>query len=268
MGSRTRHYLNNRPRDTVSAAPLFSPARMPGTGRDDVHPPVNQVDMNLRTTARQVAVRPPVAITSPIASGLTNSPSRRHRQTRSPTSILLRATSPTPTVHEAQSIINMVHEVPASITTRYAAASVPSTRASDLGVDSIVLPRIRPNNPAARDPYARNNDFLIRMASVERLESEIARLQRPTPPPAIGHGRPTSGSSEFVAAPQGRSHSRPVPRWQQDQENSEEAAMSVLQEDMRSMYLRQEFERETEDDRGVMDNTPPKESRIGRYLRE
>jgi hypothetical protein len=153
---------------------------------------------------------------------------------------------------------NMAHEV---------AAAMPSTRISELGADSLVLPRIRPNTTVPRDPYARNNDFLARMASAERLESELGRLQRPTPPPAVGHGRPNSGSNEAAAGPRGRSRPRAVPPWQRDQENSEETVMSGLQEDIRSMYVRQEREA-AEQDCGVMNNTPPKETRLDRYLRE
>jgi hypothetical protein len=203
-----------------------------------------------------------------------SSPSRRHHRTTSPSSMHHSATSPSPTVRGAPITTNMVREVsagvqlPTAILSRQVATGVPSTRVSDLGVESIILPRTRPNNAPSRDPYARNNDFLVRIASAERIESELARLQRPTPPPAIGHGRPIYGSSEFVAAPRDRSRPRPVPRWQRDQENSEEAAMSVLQADMRSMYLLHELERDAEHDRGIMDNTPPKETRMDRYLRE
>jgi len=122
-----------------------------------------------------------------------------------------------------------------------------------------------PRVPEARDtapldPYARNNDFIARMASAEHLENEIGRLQRPTPPPAVGHGRPVGSGGGLP-----RARSRSAPRWQHDQENSEEAAMSGLQNEMRNMTVQ---EQEFEYVRGVMDNTPPRESRLERYMRD
>lgn len=105
-------------------------------------------------------------------------------------------------------------------------AAMPSTRISDLHVDSLPRPRA---NTASRDPYARNNDFMVRMASAERLDAEIGRLQRPTPPPAIGHGRPAT-----------RTRTRTMAHWQRDQENSEEATMSGLQEEFTNMHVRRD----------------------------
>jgi hypothetical protein len=234
---------------------VFANPRMPPVGQGDMRSPGGQG--NARSPLGEGGMRPPVAITSPIASGLLNTPSRRHRRTTSPSPVLGRTNSPSPVQRRAEVTINMAHEV---------AAMMPSTRISDLGADSIVLPRSRPTITAPRDPYARNNDFLARMASAERLENELGRLQRPTPPPAVGHGRPGSGSNQTAAVVHVRSRPRAVPRWQRDQENSEEAAMSSMQEDVRSMYVHQEREA-VENDCGVMDNTPPKETRLDRYLR-
>jgi hypothetical protein len=148
--------------------------------------------------------------------------------------------------------------------TQELARAMPSIRTADLHADSIALPRLRPAI-GARDPYARNNDFLARMAAAERLDNEIGRLQRPTPPPAIGHGRPGSTGNDL---PRTRSRpSEPLPRWQRDQENSEEAAMSRFIGDVRDMMITQ-ASNDGEYDHGVMDNTPPREHPIHRYLHD
>jgi hypothetical protein len=229
---------------------------MPPIGHGDMRSPVGQ--SIVRSPQVHEDMRRPVAVTSPTLSGLANTPSRRHRRTTSPSSVLRRTGSPSPVQRSDQVTVSMAHE---------ALAAMPSTRISDLEADSIFLPRIRPNTTAPRDPYTRNNDFIARIASAERLESELGRLQRPTPPPAVGHGRPNSDSNE--TGNDIRSHPRPrtMPHWQRNQENSEEAAMSTLEEDARNMYVRQAREVE-ESDRGVMDNTPPKQTRLDRYLRD
>jgi hypothetical protein len=54
-----------------------------------------------------------------------------------------------------------------------------------------------------------------------------------------------------------------MPARQRNQENSEEAAMRVLAEEINDLSLRRQ---EQERDSGVMDTTPPGEGRVERYL--
>jgi hypothetical protein len=118
---------------------------------------------------------------------------------------------------------------------------------------SLHILRLRPmSTPYSLNPYERNNEFMIRSSY-----DQGAPFQRPTPPPAVGHGRPRS--SEALTAP------RALPHWQRNQENSEEAAMSVLQSQVERIHLNEEGR---ERDGEVMNNTPPHESIIERFLRE
>lgn len=87
------------------------------------------------------------------------------------------------------------------------------------------------------DVYQRNNEYMLRSGPAPR----------PTPPPAVGHGRPK------------------LPRWQHDQENSEEAAMSALQGEMERVRLGEQNQEMEEE---VMNSTPPNESALDRFLRE
>jgi hypothetical protein len=161
--------------------------------------------------------------------------------------------SPSPQPHRGHFAVNLVREdLPIGL---------PSRRQTDSSGDLILMPRTRPSSsPRNANAYERNNDFLARIATAERVNAELGRSQRPTPPPAIGHGRPTP---EQQSLPRNR---RPIPHWQRNQENSEEAAMSGLQYEMRNMRVRSENDPEDRD--GVMDDTPPRDSRVDRYLRE
>jgi hypothetical protein len=153
---------------------------------------------------------------------------------------------------------------------------VPSGPRATMPSNSLYMPRSRPvSTPQGSNPYERNNQFMARTAYGQGVPA-----QRPTPPPAIGHGRPRS-SEEQLRAPRNMSRSffgdetsdqgsappapRQLPQWQRNQENSEEAAMSVLQNEMELVRIGEE---NRERDGEVMNNTPPHESIMERYLRE
>jgi hypothetical protein len=139
--------------------------------------------------------------------------------------------------------------------------------------ESLRMQRSRPlSMPQGSSSYERNNEY---MASVAYGQGRPT--QRPTPPPAVGHGRPHSSEQQTRV----RNASRPffegaaplparqLPHWQRNQENSEEAAMSVLQHEMALVRVGEESEESEEEDDEVMNSTPPQENMmLERYLRE
>ncbi|KAF2436378.1 hypothetical protein EJ08DRAFT_674294 [Tothia fuscella] len=78
-------------------------------------------------------------------------------------------------------------------------------------------------------------------------------------------GSMATTSSESVIAPADVSTARSQRR---DQENSEEAAMAGLQEEMRMLMVAQGSVRDVEGQGGIMDDTPPRagKNRLDRYL--
>jgi hypothetical protein len=153
---------------------------------------------------------------------------------------------------------------------------IPSGPRATMQSNSLHMPRSRPvSTPQGSNPYERNNQFMARTTYGQGVPA-----QRPTPPPAVGHGRPRSSEEHFRArrnmsrsffgnetSDQGSAPPPPrqLPQWQRNQENSEEAAMSVLQNEMEHVRLGEE-DRERDDE--VMNNTPPHESIMERFLRE
>jgi hypothetical protein len=152
---------------------------------------------------------------------------------------------------------------------------IPAGPRAQMPANSLRMQRSRPiSTPQASTPYERNNQFMARAAYGQGLPT-----QRPTPPPAVGHGRPRSSEEQMRARNMSRPFfadtaqdqggvplpSRQLPQWQRNQENSEEAAMSVLQNEMAFVHVGDESE---EGDAEVMNNTPPHESILERYLRE
>lgn len=183
--------------------------------------------------------------TSPASMSPSAAPNHHHRQRRSTpyreASPLERVSSGSPVSRSASSVSDVMSSAP---TSRFAARSdmsMTSAPRSSMPTQSIHMPRSRPmSTPHVPTSYERNNQFMARSSY-----GQGGPTQRPTPPPAIGHGRPQ------------------LSHRQRNQENSEEAAMSVLQADMERVRLNQES-REMEGE--VMNNTPPNESFVDRWV--
>lgn len=182
---------------------------------------------------------------SPAAMGPPATMSHHYTQRRSTPfrrpSPFERMSSGSPVSRSASSLSDVMSSAPTSRYAERSDMSMTSAPRSSMPTQSIRMPRSRPmSTPHVPTSYERNNQFMTRT-------SYGVPAQRPTPPPAIGHGRPQ------------------LPRWQRNQENSEEAAMSALQGEMERVRLSEQG-REMEGE--VMNNTPPHESLMERYLRE
>ena len=97
------------------------------------------------------------------------------------------------------------------------------------------------------DPHRMNN-------AEDLFGGSPARVRRALPFP-IGHERVTPTRTQV----------RRVPTRQRNQENSEEAAMSVLQEEVSRTRITDENQAQSQN--GVLDDTPPREGRFDHFLR-
>ncbi|TLD24437.1 hypothetical protein E2P81_ATG11773 [Venturia nashicola] len=185
--------------------------------------------------------------TSPAPMGppaITNPHHMQRRSTpQSQTSLFERVSSGSPVSRSASSVSDMMSS---ATTSRYAGRSDMSTTSaprSAMPAHSINMSRSRPmSTPHVPTSYERNNEYMSRTYYGQGVPA-----QRPTPPPAIGHGRPQ------------------ISRQQRNQENSEEAAMSALQGEMERVRINEQS-REMEGE--VMNNTPPNDFMVERYMRE
>ncbi|QDS67758.1 hypothetical protein FKW77_006274 [Venturia effusa] len=185
----------------------------------------------------------PSAMVSPVVTN------QYHAQRRSTpfrqTSPLERISSGSPVSRSASSLSDMMSSAPTSRYAERSDVSMASAPRSSMPTQSIHMPRSRPmSTPHVPTSYERNNQY---MTQARTSYGQGGLPQRPTPPPAIGHGRPQ------------------LPRWQRNQENSEEAAMSALQGEMERVRI---GDQRRDMDGEVMNNTPPHESLMERYLRE